>query len=124
MIIYIKFLATGYVKEFTTALEAKEYLSSIGEGEKEKYYILFFSEPVEDEEFKGYPFLEFEKDQIEEAREKIDYVIANPDSIKASAKIGDEEEKNTGSGQKEEGEESEPGNDENEEEDDKEDSEK
>ena len=123
MIIYIKFLAGGYVKEFTTALDAKEYLNECGEGE-EKFYILFSAEPVEDKEFKGYPFLKFEKDQIEEAREKIDYVIANPDSIKASAKIGDEEEKNTGSGQKEEGEESEPGNDENEEEDDKEDSEK
>ncbi len=116
MIIYIKFLAGGYVKEFTTALDAKEYLNECGEGE-EKFYILFSAEPVEDKEFKGYPFLKFEKDQIEEAREKIDYVIANPDSIKASAKIGDEEEKNTGSGQKEggEGKEAEPGDDENEE---------
>ncbi|HDZ18828.1 hypothetical protein LCGC14_0641610 [marine sediment metagenome] len=93
MIIYIKFLAEGYVTEFTTALEAKEHLNECGDDGE--FYILFSAEPVEDKEFKGYPFLKFEKDQIEKARAKIDEVIANPGSIKSSAKLGEEEEIDT-----------------------------
>ena len=90
MIFYIKFLAEGYVTEFTTALEAKEHLIGCGEGEDEKFYILGSPEPIEgedEEKFKGYPFSVFEKDQIEEARNKIDEIIASPDSIKSSTEI-------------------------------------
>ncbi len=100
MIIYIKFSAESkYTKEFTTALEAKEYLNEFGNTaeEAEKFYILFSAKPVEDKEFKGYPFLTFGKDQIEEARAKIDEVIANPESIKSSAKLGNDKEINTSS---------------------------
>ena len=118
MVIYIKFNAESkYVKEFTTALEAKEYLNEFGKtAEKaERFNILFAAEPIADKSFVGRTFLTFEKDQIEEACAKINEVVTNPESLKTFSKIGNEEEKDTSPAPESDGteEESEPGSDEN-----------
>jgi len=90
MLVYIKFLADGYVKEFTTALEAKEHLNRCGEGE-EKFYILSSREPIEDKEFKGFAFSVFEKDQVEKARAKIDNEFFNSEGTEEENEDEDEE---------------------------------
>lgn len=79
-------MTEGYVTEFTTALEAKVHLEKCGGG-KEKIHLLVSREPIEDKDFIGYAFLQFEKEQLQEAKDKINEWVLNPDLVKVSGKI-------------------------------------